>query len=181
MFVAQTSTPLSLSYRFFVCRTPGRQRNLGLGPCTNAYLFQCIKLVFVQKVPGKDPSTFQICIRNARPPQGLPSPLRNIKRHPHDNPTGETRTRQRQNPTEEDLPQLFPVDTLQVHVHQRNTQHGTGNALRRRNGQTQTRREQDRNRGAEFHAVPAGGRVLGNAVAETAHDVVAEGPEACSY
>lgn len=189
MFVAQTSTPLSLSYPFFVCRTPDQQRNLGLGPRANAYLFQCIKALFVQTEPnGRDSSPFTLCIRNSQSTTTstlllaeLPSPLRNIKRHPHDNSTDETRTRQSQNPTKEDLRQLFPVDTLQVHVHERNTENGTSNALRRRNRQTQTRRKQDRDGSAEFHAVPAGGRVLGNAVAETAHDVVAEGPEACSY
>lgn len=57
------------------------------------------------------------------------TPRGNVQSHSHNDSTDKTSTWESQDPAEENLAELLPVDTSQIHVDQRNTDHGTSNAL----------------------------------------------------
>lgn len=109
----------------------------------------------------------------------LRTPLRNVQSHAHDDTADQTSRRQGEDPSEEDVGQLFPIDTLKVVVDQGNADDGTSDALRRRNGQAVLCRDQDSDSSTKFHAVATSRGVLGDAVSKAAHDVVAESPKTC--
>lgn len=106
------------------------------------------------------------------------SKVRRVQGHAHDDTGDESRDRHRQHPPQEDLAQLPPVERLDVAVHQGDADDGARDALGGADGQREAARQQDRDGGRQLHAEAAGGTVLGHAVAQVAHDVVAEGPEA---
>jgi hypothetical protein len=58
------------------------------------------------------------------------TPCGNVQSHSHNDSTDQTSTWESQDPAEENLAQLLPVDTPEIHVGQPNAQHGAGNTLR---------------------------------------------------
>ena len=99
--------------------------------------------------------------------------MRNIERHTHDDTRDKTSTRHSQHPTNEDLTKLPPINTLQIPIGDCNTNDRASDALCGADGQTKTGGKEDGDGGCELHAVAAGRAVLGDAVSEVAHDVVA--------
>ena len=100
-----------------------------------------------------------------------PLKVRRIQRHTHQNPTNKPSRRQGQHPPNEDLANLLPIQTLEVAVGQSDTDDGTSDTLRRGYWKTHIRIKQHSDSGRELHRVAARGRVLGDLVAEVAHDV----------
>ena len=104
--------------------------------------------------------------------------MRRVERHAHDDARDQAGAGQGQDPADEDLAELLPVDAAQVAVDEGDADDGARDALRGGHGQAEAAGQQHGDGGAQLHAVAAGGAVLGDAIAQVAHDVVAEGPEA---
>lgn len=105
-------------------------------------------------------------------------PLRDVDGDAHHDTSDEASAGDSQAPTEENLAELLPVDGLQIPVDEGNTDNGTSDALGGGDGETKLGGEEDGDGGSKLHGVATGGGVLGDAVAQVAHDVVAKGPEA---
>lgn len=91
--------------------------------------------------------------------------------------TKQTSARQGKDPSAEDPAQLAPIDGLEIVVHQRDTHGCTSQALSGRDGETETRSEEDSDSGTKFDGETARRAHLGDLVAQGTHDVVAEEPE----
>lgn len=93
----------------------------------------------------------------------------------HCESTDQSCARYSQHPADEDLANLLPIQTLDIAVRDCDSNNGAGDALCRGDGQTKLRSEEDSDGGSKLHAEPACRRVLGDAVAKVAHDVVPVG------
>lgn len=103
-----------------------------------------------------------------------PTPTRNIQRHPHDQARDESSAWYGQDPPEENLSNLLPVDGLEVAVRQGTADHGSCDTLSGGHGQTELRCQEDCDRSSQFHRIATSWRVLCDSVAQVAHDVIAE-------
>ena len=83
------------------------------------------------------------------------SPSRNVDRHASNDPTDKSSTRHGQDPTNEDLSDLLPVQALEITVSERHADYGTRNALCGADGQTKLGGEENGDCGRQFHAVAA--------------------------
>lgn len=104
-------------------------------------------------------------------------PLRDIDGHGHDKTRNETSARDGQAPTNEDLAKLLPVNAAQISVGQGYTNNSTSDALGGGNGKTKLAGKKDSNGSGKLHGVATRRRVLGDAVTQVAHNVVAKSPE----
>lgn len=104
--------------------------------------------------------------------------MRRIQRHNTKQPGHQPRTRQRKHPPHKYKRKLPPIDRPNIVVHQRDTQRRADQALRRRHGEPQPRRQQHRDRRTQLDAEPPRRRHLRDLVAHRTHHVVPVHPEA---
>jgi len=79
----------------------------------------------------------------------------NVECHTHDDTTDQSSTWHSQNPTDEDLSKLPPVDASQVTVHDGDTNDSSGDTLSGGNRQTQLSGQEHGNGSSKFHRVAA--------------------------
>lgn len=103
--------------------------------------------------------------------------VRGVEAHKHEQSRNETSARKSKHPTTKDPGHSLPVQRTGVKVHKSNTHSSTGQTLRRRDRQRQTRSKQYGDGSTKLNRETTSRRHLGQLVAQLTDNVVAKEPE----